>query len=313
MEKDKLDKWYFTNLNSRRDKADAHELTSAIQQFPPGILERFPAAVETKNMPETVREMCELIQADGFHQWSYDKIRQDPFLNESPERSAINWTRLKLIRHIIEKDYHAVMITDNNYPMFSFDHILKTINSAPVDMSILYLNFQGEPHNPTFNEQCYNALAQLEPTGVNGILKNFAGISAQIYFTPSGAADVLDRWLENPFDFQCLQMAIGGMKGCYVCDPSLVLAVGDMRVMYPSLISKDNRFLIKDRGVYIQGTIIQDRYYEVGVVQLKRRIKGMFPHLDSETALRLAVVANSMDTGSCEGLIDDLQRMYLCH
>ena len=303
-----IDKWYFTNLKSRKDKVDAQELASVMQGFPRGMLERFPAAVETRSQPETVQEMCELIQADGFRGWSYDKIKDDPFLHDLPEKSSINWTRLKLIRHIVEKDYHAVMITDNNYPMFSFDHILKTINSAPADMSILYLNFQGEPHNPSFNEECYNALAQLEPTGINGILKNFAGVSAQIYFTPSGAAEVLGRWLENPVDFQCLQMAIGGMEGCYVCDPSLVLAVGDMRVMYPPLISSDNRLLIKDRGVWIQGMRVLDRYYDEQTVQLKRRISGMFPKLNGETALRLAVIASSMDTGSCEGFIDDLQR-----
>ena len=113
---------------------------------------------------------------DGFPEWSYDNLISDPFLSATPIRPAVNWTRLRLIREIAEKDYNAVMVTDNNHPVFPFDYILDTISAAPADMQILYLNWQGEPHNPTFNEECYNALARLEPSGDKGILKNFTGI-----------------------------------------------------------------------------------------------------------------------------------------
>lgn len=298
-----IDKWYFTNLKSRKDKADAQELVSVIQQFPEGILERFLAAVEPQNMPETVEKICDMMVADGFAGWSYDKIKKDSYLNKLPARSAINWTRLKLIRQAIEKDYHFVMVSDNGYPVVTFDRIIETINSAPSDMKILYLNWEGEPHNPAFDENCYKALSQLEPSGIDGFFKNFVGISTYIYLTPSGAKAILDAWMKTPVDFMVLQMALGGMEGCYVCDPSLVLAVGYMS-KYPFWLSSDNRISlknrlrVKDRKVFIEGSL-----HEQKVARLRGRIIETCPDLSPDTVQGLAEISSHMDSESCEKFV----------
>lgn len=242
-----IDKWYFTNLNSRKDKAYAQEIVASVQRFPRYIFERFPASVENEDMPSTVREVCDMMVNDGFRGWSYDNISQDAYFDESPIRAAINWTRLRVLRYIAEKDHRAVLVTDMNYPVFTFDHISNVIRSAPPDMNILYLNWQGDPHHDTFNEECYNALAKLEPSGVKGIYKNFVGISAQVYLTSRGASEMLSTWNDNPVDFQALQMYVNGMDGCYVCDPALVLSTGDMHHLYPGIISRDSLLDMKDR------------------------------------------------------------------
>ena len=89
--------------------------------------------------------------------------------------------------------------------------------------------------------------------------------------------------------FSVCRMALGGMEGCYVCDPSLVLAVGDLSIMYPSLISSQNQFLAKDRD----GQIIEGHYYDQRIVELANRFVGVYPKLDTQTALELAEIASN--------------------
>ena len=74
-----IDKWYFSNLEARPDRRHLQEVIAAIQRMPEGLLQRFPAAIENTEMPDTVKEVSDMIVADGFPEWSYDTI-------SSPER-----------------------------------------------------------------------------------------------------------------------------------------------------------------------------------------------------------------------------------
>ena len=235
-----IDKWYFTNLRSRKDKADVQELVAAIQGFPPGLLERFDAAIENEDLPDTAADLCELLIADGFSEWTHEaSAARNPYLGT--HAIAANWTRLRLIRHIIQEGLHAVMVTDNNYPVYPFRLIRDRIASAPSDMKLLVLNWQGDPYHQGFTERHYRALATMEPSGVPGILKNFTGVSGQVYFTQAGAREFLKRWRKYPDrDFQQVwrTCADPDFPVVYVCNPGLVLAINDMREQRFGIISE---------------------------------------------------------------------------
>lgn len=246
----KLEKWYFSNLACRSDKVDAQELVAAIQGFPPGVLTRFPVAVENTDLPDSIESLCQLMQEDGFRQWDYSKIKD----NGLPlKMMASNWTKLKMLQHLIDRDIGGVLTTDNAYPIVPFAKIEAAINGCPADMKALYLHWVAEPHEPEFQDDHYEVLAKMEPAA-DDILGNFSGVGWIIYFTPEGAADFLSMWRQHPdVDGQgvLLRAFHAGMNptGYYACNPHLALSIFDLPRIHKNVgvIRFENQLSKKDK------------------------------------------------------------------
>ena len=154
-----IDKWYVTNLNSRPEKWDAQELVSVIQGMPPGILTRFPCAIENEDIPATHAELCELIRQDGFPEWADARIHTT---DRPLSLLAADWTKLQVLRLVIEDGESAVITTDNAYLIDKFDKVEELIRALPENLNALYLHWSSEPDVPGHIE----AMSQLEPSGM---------------------------------------------------------------------------------------------------------------------------------------------------
>lgn len=248
----RIEKWYYSNLNARPEKIHAQELVAAIQGFPPDVLERYPAAIENKDLPDSMDELCEMIQADGFVEWRADALKDVPYL-QNRRNVASNWTKLRMLRHVIESNQGAVLTTDNAYPIVPFSVIDQTLSSCPADLKALYLHWVAEPYEVAFQQRHYDALAGLTPVGIDGVLGNFTGVGWIAYFTPDGASAFLETWRTMPnVDGQsvCAEARRNQpLTGFYACNPHLALSLFDMeRIQGNSgVISEGNPLIIKDK------------------------------------------------------------------
>ncbi len=224
-----IEKWYYSNLNSAKEKRYQQQIVAAIFGFPSEVFDRYQAVIENENMPETKEEVCEAIQADGFPEWRIEKFDGYPW---SKVWLASNWTKLQMLRTIAENTWWngAVMSTDRGFPVVPFAQIEKKVEAALNfdDLRALSLHWIVEPWENHFNHANYETLAMLEPSGVDGILKNFYGTSSIFYFTPKGAAHFLDVWKRIPHeDFQGVLMheRFERLSGYYACNPHLALTL----------------------------------------------------------------------------------------
>lgn len=252
-----IDKWYFSNLEERRDKVNAQELVAALQSFPAGVLERFPVATENESLPDTAQGLCKQMQADGFVEWDYEAIRHN---NRHVTLLAADWTKLKMLRHIIETDRCAVLTTDNAYPIVPFKVIEGTVASCPSDRKALYLHWVNDPFwtAPDYEalaQQHYETLANMQPTDAPGVLDNFGGSGWIVCFTPAGAAEFLSLWKSIPSaDGQDVlfysKQHNPNLTGYYACNPELALSIFDVQQVHRNLgvISGTNALLRKDKS-----------------------------------------------------------------
>ena len=249
-----LNKWYYSNLAVRTDKVHAQELVASIQRFPPSVLTRFPVAIETTEMPDTLAELCLLMNRDGFTEWTADRLSHSDL---SLTWVAANWTKLKMLRHVANSDAGAVITTDNAYPIVPFELISQTISACPSDLKALYLHWVAEPDEGGFKREHYESLAGLTPCGITGVLANFHGVGWIVYFTPSGAQHFLDVWRqEPPTDGQYIPLACRywwnhplQLSGTYACNPHLALSIFDLGRIHKNeqIFSASNPLKIKDK------------------------------------------------------------------
>lgn len=242
-----IDKWYYTNLNARPDKMDAQELAAAIQGMPKGVLTRFPAAMENEDLPDNKAELCGLMIADGFFEWEYELVKD---YKCSISLLAADWSKLRVLRHVVESGENAVITTDNAYLIEKFSKVQEVVGSLPPDANALYLHWSSELDAPGHVE----AMSRLEPSGVPGILKNFGLGGWIIYFTNKGARYFLDLWREIPdCDGQDVVYYAAkrypNLEGFYACNPQVaqsIFGIGDMRTL-SNCTSPGNRLTIKDK------------------------------------------------------------------
>lgn len=248
-----LKKWYYSNLDSRLDKVYAQELVAAVQRFPAGVMERFPTALQNNEMPETREELCEMIQADGFPEWSYEMLKgalvEDVWI-------AADWTKLRMLRYVANSDSGAVITTDNAYPIAPYEVIDNTIGFLNHEgLRALYLHWTADPDEDSIEQWHIDALSNLAPTHIEGVLGNFAGVGWIAYWTPEGAQSFLDLWAEcSTCDGQMVlnyfQHKVGRqLNGYYVCNPHLALSVFDLQKIFKNqgVFSQSNPFIGKDK------------------------------------------------------------------
>ena len=241
-----IKKWYYSNLASRPEKVHAQELVAAVQGFPVGVMERFPAAIENDAMADTMDELADLMIADGFVEWGESMRTSEMFLSTG----AANWTALRQLRHVINSGDGAVLSTDRLFPVANFSVIDELIESCPADMKGLYLETSGDPNPyadpPTgYGEEHFRLMAGLMPCGIPGILSNFKGVGWGVYFTLDGAVDFLEAWRAIPsMDRQSVLVYTPCLvSGYYMCNPNVVMPAS---VSGKGIISHDNPVLVKD-------------------------------------------------------------------
>ena len=242
-----LEKWYYSNLLSRREKVYAQEIVASVQGFPVGVMERFPAAIENDDMVDTMADLADLIFGDGFYEWGEARLTSTEV---SLSLAAANWTALRMLRHVIDSGNAAVLTTDRTFPVACFSVIDKMIESCPSDMKGLYLHWAGDPNPyadpPTgYGEEHFRLMADLTPCGIPGLLSNFRGVGFCVYFTPEGARDFLEAWRARPStDRQSVLVYTDyPISGYYTCNPNLAVSVP---VLGKGIISSDNPVLVKD-------------------------------------------------------------------
>ena len=166
-----------------------------------------------------------------------------------PSNIAVNFTRLRMLRQIIESGENAVMVSDSYCMLEKYDVVESIIESAPDDMKILCLAWHSEPHVPGH----FEALSELEPSGVKGILKNFRLCSLNVYLTNDGAQHLLDLWKtvvgcdgQNIIYHAGRRKAIP-LEGIYACNPMLGMGFMGLRDCYGNM-SDSNIFGLNNRS-----------------------------------------------------------------
>ena len=243
----KIDKWYITNLDARRDKWACQQLVAGLHGIPMEIFERFPARIENDVLPSQ-EELARRIAADGFPEW------EEPFATfqcppvaiefiERPERIlqqiACEWTRMSVLRHIVESGYRSVVCTDNVYLKGRFEELTVMLNQLPDTLQVLFLHWYCFLRD----EDGWDAVCRLESSGVPGVLKNFSGGGFIVYWTPKGASLFLDLWRRVPLILaeNVLLVSHFDSSQFYACDPHLVVTYEDIGLPSDNLLcTKDH-------------------------------------------------------------------------
>lgn len=242
-----IDKWYYSNLDNRPEKVDAQELVSVIQGFPPNVLQRVPCALQNHEIPETMKEISDMMVADGFDEWHYDAIKEN---DREPVLLASDWTKLRILRQVIENGENAVITSDNAYLLCKFDELQEVVNQLPDDMNALYLHWEA---NTDYPDQI-KALSRLEQSGVDGVLSGFNMIGWIVYFTQKGAKLFYDLWRQMPSAdgqevmYWARHHGLSDLQGFYCCNPQIASAVFNLHEIHGYTLSEDNALILKDKG-----------------------------------------------------------------
>ena len=225
----KINKWLYSNLNSAPEKRHQQQIVAAIMGFPANVFERYPAAIENDKLPRTREELLLMMQADGFPEWTADQFHEMPW---NRIWIASNWTKLQMLRIIAESDWDgAVISTDRGFPVVPFKEIEEKVAQCPRDLRSLFLHWIIEPWEGHFTADHYKSLAVMQPSGIDGILKNFCANGSIAYFTSQGAQHFLDIWKKIPFiDFQAVltyEFIVSSklQTGFYATNPHLALTI----------------------------------------------------------------------------------------
>ena len=227
----KIDKWYITNLDARWDKWACQQFVACLHGIPMEIFDRFPARIENDVLPSQ-EELARRIAADGFPEWE-EIFATRPVAKEHRDRPeltiqhiACEWTRMSVLRHIVESGYRSVVCTDNGYLNIRYEELTVMFNKLPDDLLVLYFYWYCFLRD----SDGWDAVCRLEPSGVPGVLKNFSGGGFNAYWTPKGAGLFLDLWRKNPKTSaeNLLLVSHFDSSQFYACDPHLVVTYRDI-------------------------------------------------------------------------------------
>ena len=117
-----IDKIYVINLDARVDKWQASLYCFYKFGVPCSKVERFPALLSNQDIQSmTYVDVLELIVADGFDGWggflnqAYKKMKSDNYFSWTthPANYASIWSKLSLLRYIVESGENALFMTDS--------------------------------------------------------------------------------------------------------------------------------------------------------------------------------------------------------
>ena len=234
-------KWYVTNQESQPVKWATQELVACIFEIPFDVFERYPARIENDALPSQV-ELAKLIADDGFPEWEEVFATRPvvPEFREQPERMlrkiASQWTRLSVLRHIIETDTPAVVSSDTGYLRIPFNKVKDMLYALPDDFHALFLQHW---HLPRFG---LASLLRLKPSGVPGVLQNFSLGGFRACFSPAGAQFFFNLWRKAPMynaDDLLLNSDFDASK-FYLCDPMVMVSARHILPPGQVLRIKDN-------------------------------------------------------------------------
>ena len=215
----KIDKWYYINLADRVDKHHVQQAMCAVHGVPFERLERFPAAIDNESCPRDIRALAQMMIDDGFEEWSWFLENETWF---QPHWLASEWSKLRLLRQIIERGENAVMSTDVTFLNRDFFE-LEDMQSRLPDLEVLHLSWWYDKEDETHKAH----YAKMKKTGVEGIFSNFMLMGgAAIYFTLEGAKNFMamrKEWPNNNIESFAFYRGLHTpekIKGFYACDPS---------------------------------------------------------------------------------------------
>ena len=229
----RIDKVYYINQDARVDRHWTQLFALELFGVPYDRVARFRSRIQNSDLP-SYDEMVDMMVADGFTEWEMLKKRE---LKTDPTRLAAIWSKLSVMRTIIENDENAILLCDVNYligfssvgalsgfraPM-TFDK-LESICGELKDLKAL------DFHSPwTRWSSITNLGVTIKETSAEGIYyPMFAGRIAAILFTAAGAKEILDFYCKHPY--QTTDKLLTFMfreditrTGYYFCHPSPML------------------------------------------------------------------------------------------
>ena len=230
----RIQKWYYMNLDERVDKHYAQQINSMLHGVPVQVLERFPVAIENDVCPDDIPTLAQMIVDDGFPEWEC-YVKED-FWRErkifGPHFLAADWTKLRALRQMIEREENAVLCSDAAFLSVDFAFLQHWINQIPHDLRVLNLYWWYDDEDPKHARQAQ----KMQPTSVVGIYNNFALFgAAAVFFTWEGAKAHLELWRKyrrvaaEPFPFYAGGDDMDQLAGYYACNPT------PMRIIYPGM------------------------------------------------------------------------------
>ena len=182
----KLHRWYFTNQDEHRYKAAAQLLVRGILKFPHDIFQRKPVMMENASMPRR-DDLLAMIRDDGFAEWA--DFYNDLSSNRRSDLAAM-WTKLHYIREIGEGSDNIVLMSDNLYPLVSFDIIEQITDIVPDDIYGLNFEYRGWDEFPDC--EVFDSFDKWT------IYSGYVGTGFKFLFTPIGARAFMDIWRCHP-------------------------------------------------------------------------------------------------------------------
>ena len=219
----KIDKVYYINIDYRVDKRIAQEVACALVDVPYDRLERFPARMGNDKLPPTLEELARMMVDDGWEEWG---CYTQPEYSTHRSWLASVWSKLSLLRQLIERQETAILMSDTHYLWrLDFSTFEAELGSLP-DMKVLFLSHFCREEDPVCMAQ-YN---RMKPTAVEGVYSDFYGYGDFCaVFTPLGAKHYLEMWKTLPrYQSAFVNYTFGlehDMDGYYACEPCLARSI----------------------------------------------------------------------------------------
>lgn len=194
----KIDKVYFICMKPKNDRYWAQQGVNGVMGVPIDRLECFQGVNGKDENFKTFKDWGQAIVDDGFPQWGCYTEKEDWGQYGGPQSLAIEWTHLRLLRHIADRGENAIVIEDDTFLTRNFFEIERRISLLPeVKCVFLWWTFfhGDDPHYP------YDEVFKQE-TRYTGVEEIFAGYVPAghrgMFYTAEGAREYLDMWSASP-------------------------------------------------------------------------------------------------------------------
>ena len=235
----RIDKVYYINQDVRVDRHWTQLFALELFGVPYDRVARFPSRIQNNDLP-SYDEMVDMMVADGFTEWEMLKKRE---LKTDPTWLASQWSKLSVIRSIMDNGENGILLSDINY-LSGFDRTSQLGGFRPpmtfanletacgkLD-GLKVLNLQCPWDRWSFLE---NKDITIQESRADGMFyPMFAGRFGAILFTQEGAKSVLDWCKEFPYVYTDNIFAsmfrddrMG--DGFYFCHPSIVMTLNKVK------------------------------------------------------------------------------------
>ena len=160
-----IDRYFHISRANRTDLHAAQEVVAALRGIPFEIFERFPVALDTDDVEaDDIETVAKMMCADGFPEWG------EWWLNHENRHGAhwlaADWSKLKALRTIIERDENTLLVHDRAFLTVNFGTLQKMLSQLD-DVRIAWLSWWFNRSHPIDLE----VRDQMYKTHVPGILR----------------------------------------------------------------------------------------------------------------------------------------------